>query len=63
MNVNISVPGDSAAFMQSIPADIADGTRVTKRIFKENARDWWFSASNFDDWIDRNSLQFENVAR
>ena len=64
-NVNISVPGDSAAFMQSIPADIADGTRVTKRIFKENARDWWFSASNFDDWLDRSSLQFkfENVTR
>jgi len=65
MNVNISVPGDSAAFMQSIPADIADGTRVTKMIFKENARDWWFSASNFDDWLDRSSLQFkfENVTR
>ncbi len=62
-NVNISVPGDSAAFMQSIPADIADGTRVTKMIFKENTRDWWFSATNFDDWIDRNSLKFENVTR
>ena len=63
LNVNISVPGNSAAFMQSIPADIADGTRVTKLIFKENARDWWFSAENFDDWLNRSHLQFENVAR